>query len=53
MRWIADHYHLWSDEQGQSAVAWSIIGARADVPAAHRDGIGTGEALNEHVTTAW
>jgi hypothetical protein len=42
-----------SDEQGQSAVAWSIIGARADVPAAHRDGIGTGEALNEHVTTAW
>ena len=25
--WISDHFHPWLDEQGQSAYAWSVIGA--------------------------
>jgi G6PDH family F420-dependent oxidoreductase len=29
--WISDHYHPWTDEQGQSAFVWSMIGALAQV----------------------
>jgi G6PDH family F420-dependent oxidoreductase len=25
--WIADHYHPWTDRQGQSSFVWSVIGA--------------------------
>ena len=25
--WISDHYHPWNDEQGHSALVWSVIGA--------------------------
>jgi G6PDH family F420-dependent oxidoreductase len=25
--WISDHYHPWTDSQGQSAFVWSMIGA--------------------------
>ncbi len=79
---ISDHFHPWTDEQGQSPFVWSMIGALsrvADLPvmtavtcpttrvhpaivaqAAATSavltggrfvlGVGTGEALNEHVT---
>ncbi|HEX6870337.1 MAG TPA: TIGR03557 family F420-dependent LLM class oxidoreductase [Micromonosporaceae bacterium] len=79
--WISDHYHPWSDEQGQSAFVWSMIGALSQVcslpittavtcptvrihPAVVAQaaatsavltegrfvlGVGTGEALNEHI----
>ena len=79
--WISDHFHPWNDEQGQSPLVWSMIGAISqvcDLPvttavtcpttrihpvviaqaAATSSvlldgrftlGIGTGEALNEHV----
>jgi G6PDH family F420-dependent oxidoreductase len=29
--WISDHYHPWSDAQGQSAFVWSMIGALSQV----------------------
>jgi G6PDH family F420-dependent oxidoreductase len=80
--WISDHFHPWTDEQGQSPFVWSVIGAlsqactlpittavtcpivrthpvviaqAAATSAAQHDGrfvlgVGTGEALNEHVT---
>jgi G6PDH family F420-dependent oxidoreductase len=79
--WISDHYHPWNDEQGQSPMVWSMIGAVSQVcrlpvttavtcptvrihPAVIAQaaatsavlldgrftlGIGTGEALNEHI----
>ncbi|MBI1376501.1 MAG: TIGR03557 family F420-dependent LLM class oxidoreductase [Frankiales bacterium] len=79
--WISDHYHPWTDEQGESAFVWSVIGALSqavDLPVAtavtcpttrlgpaivaqaaataqvmlrgrFRLGVGTGEALNEHI----
>jgi G6PDH family F420-dependent oxidoreductase len=79
--WISDHYHPWTDQQGQSAFVWSMIGALSQVttlpittavtcptmrihPAIVAQaaatsavltqgrfilGVGTGEALNEHV----
>ncbi|MFU8875161.1 TIGR03557 family F420-dependent LLM class oxidoreductase [Micromonospora sp. SL4-19] len=79
--WISDHYHPWVDAQGQSAFAWSTIGALSQVcglpvttavtcptvrlhPAVIAQaaatsavlhdgrfvlGVGTGEALNEHI----
>ncbi|WP_214408461.1 LLM class F420-dependent oxidoreductase [Sphaerisporangium fuscum] len=79
--WISDHYHPWTDEQGQSPFVWSVIGAIAEAtslpittavtcplirihPAViaqaaatsavltggrFRLGVGTGEALNEHI----
>ncbi len=79
--WISDHYHPWTGAQGQSAFAWSMIGALSQVttlpvttgvtcptlrihPAVvaqaaatsqvlldgrFRFGVGSGEALNEHV----
>src|SRR5690348_7226235 len=25
--WISDHYHPWTDTQGQSSFVWSVIGA--------------------------
>src|SRR3954471_21621008 len=28
--WISDHYHPWSDEQGQSPFVWSVIGALSE-----------------------
>lgn len=28
--WISDHYHPWSDAQGQSPFVWSVIGAVAE-----------------------
>jgi G6PDH family F420-dependent oxidoreductase len=80
--WISDHYHPWTDEQGQSPFVWSVIGAVGEAtelevttavtcptvrihPAVvaqaaatsallcrggFRLGVGSGEALNEHVT---
>jgi G6PDH family F420-dependent oxidoreductase len=84
--WISDHYHPWNDEQGQSPLVWSVIGAVSQVcslpvttavtcptirvhPAVVAQaaatsavmlggrfvvGVGSGEALNEHVFgTAW
>jgi G6PDH family F420-dependent oxidoreductase len=79
--WISDHFHPWTDEQGQSAFVWSMIGAISQVcslpistavtcptvrihPALVAQaaatsqtltdgqftlGVGSGEALNEHV----
>jgi G6PDH family F420-dependent oxidoreductase len=80
--WISDHYHPWTDAQGQSAFVWSVIGALAEAtenmhvttgvtcptvrihPAVIAQaaatskvmlegrftlGVGTGEALNEHI----
>jgi G6PDH family F420-dependent oxidoreductase len=29
--WISDHYHPWNDEQGQSPLVWSVIGAISQV----------------------
>jgi G6PDH family F420-dependent oxidoreductase len=82
---ISDHYHPWTDKQGQSPFVWSVIGAIAQVterlelgtavtcptvrmhpaivaqaaataaammPGRFSLGLGTGEALNEHVTGA-
>jgi G6PDH family F420-dependent oxidoreductase len=80
--WISDHFHPWTDEQGNSPLVWSVIGALSQVtslpiatavtcptvrvhPAvvaqaaatsAHLTdgrfilGVGSGEALNEHIT---
>src|SRR4051794_24447840 len=82
--WISDHFHPWNDEQGQSPLVWSVIGALSQVcdlpvttavtcptfrvhPAIiaqaaatsavmldgrFRLGLGSGEALNEHVVGA-
>ena len=79
--WISDHFHPWNDEQGQSPLVWSVIGALSQVtslpittavtcptirihPAIIAQaaatsatlcrggfnlGIGSGEALNEHI----
>ncbi|KNB50523.1 LLM class F420-dependent oxidoreductase [Streptomyces caatingaensis] len=80
--WISDHFHPWTDEQGQSPFVWSVIGALSRVtslpvltavtcptvrmhpvvtaqaaatsavllgPGRFRLGVGSGEALNEHV----
>lgn len=78
--WISDHFHPWNDEQGQSPLVWSMIGAISQVtnlpvatavtcpsirihPAIIAQaaatsatlvpefilGVGSGEALNEHV----
>jgi G6PDH family F420-dependent oxidoreductase len=84
--WISDHFHPWTDSQGQSPFVWSMIGALSQVcrlpvttavtcptvrihPAIiaqaaatsavqHEGrfvlGIGSGEALNEHILgDAW
>ncbi|HJQ42056.1 MAG TPA: LLM class F420-dependent oxidoreductase [Jatrophihabitantaceae bacterium] len=84
--WISDHFHPWNDEQGESPLVWSMIGAISQVcslpittavtcptvrthPAIVAQaaatsavltggrfilGVGTGEALNEHVVgAAW
>jgi len=81
--WISDHFHPWTDAQGQSPFVWSMIGAISQVcdlpvttavtcptvrthpaiiaqaaatsaallgPGRFRLGLGTGEALNEHIT---
>ena len=29
--WISDHFHPWNDEQGESPLVWSIIGALSQV----------------------
>src|SRR2546423_10172437 len=29
--WISDHYHPWTDAQGQSPFVWSVIGALSQV----------------------
>ena len=38
--WISDHYHPWTDEQGESPFVWSVIGALSQVteriPGRHR-----------------
>ncbi|MCE5289215.1 MAG: TIGR03557 family F420-dependent LLM class oxidoreductase [Nocardiaceae bacterium] len=79
--WISDHFHPWTDEQGQAPFVWGVIGAISEAtslpvttavtcptvrihPAiiAHAAataavqldgkfvlGVGSGEALNEHV----
>lgn len=82
--WISDHYHPWTDRQGQSPFVWSVLGAlsaRVALPVMtavtcptvrihpavvaqaaattalmHEGrfvlGVGSGEALNEHITGA-
>lgn len=80
--WISDHYHPWTDRQGQSPFVWSVIGgiatttdlavttsvtcptvrihpailAQATATSSNllpggrfRFGVGSGEALNEHI----
>src|SRR3954452_7371531 len=80
--WISDHYHPWTDEQGESSFVWSMIGALSQatqrlpvttgvtcptvrihpaviaqaaataavlLPGRFSLGVGTGEALNEHI----
>ena len=79
--WISDHFHPWTDAQGQSPFVWSVIGALSEAvslpvttavtcpttrihpaiiaqaaatAAVQLDGrfvlgVGSGEALNEHV----
>jgi G6PDH family F420-dependent oxidoreductase len=80
--WISDHYHPWTDAQGESPFVWSVIGALAEatermpvatavtcptvrihpaiiaqaaatsaalLPGRFTLGVGTGEALNEHI----
>jgi len=80
--WISDHFHPWTDRQGNSPFVWSVIGALSQActlpittavtcpivrthPAVIAQaaatsaallegrftlGVGTGEALNEHIT---
>jgi G6PDH family F420-dependent oxidoreductase len=82
--WISDHYHPWTDAQGQSPFVWSMIGALSQAcrlpittavtcPTARLHpaivaqaaatsavlcegrftlGVGSGEALNEHILGA-
>jgi G6PDH family F420-dependent oxidoreductase len=80
--WISDHFHPWTDAQGESPFVWSVLGALAEatssmrwmtavtcptvrthpgivahaaattatlMPGRFRLGVGSGEALNEHV----
>jgi G6PDH family F420-dependent oxidoreductase len=79
--WIADHFHPWNGEQGQSPFVWEVIGAPSEVTSLHIAtavtcptmrihpaviaqaaataavqrggrfvlGVGSGEALNEHI----
>lgn len=52
--WISDHFHPWTDRQGQSPFVWWVIAQAAATSAALLDdrftlGVGTGEALNEHI----
>jgi len=80
--WISDHFHPWTNEQGESAFVWSAIGAISQVcdlpvttavtcptvrihpaiiaqaaatsaallgPGRFTLGVGSGEALNEHI----
>src|ERR687891_187010 len=84
---VSDHYHPWTDRQGNSAFVWAVIGAIAQaterlalgtgvtcptirthpaivaqaaataaalMPGRFWLGVGTGEALNEHILgDAW
>jgi G6PDH family F420-dependent oxidoreductase len=80
--WISDHFHPWTDAQGESPFVWSVLGAVAQtteqmrwttavtcptvrthpgivahaaattatlLPGRFRLGVGSGEALNEHI----
>ena len=79
---VSDHFHPWTERQGQSPFVWSVIGAIASTTSLHvttgvtcptmrihpavvahaaatsavlldgrfRLGVGSGEALNEHIT---
>src|ERR687885_930630 len=79
--WISDHFHPWTDEQGNSPFMWSVIGglsqatslpvttavtcptmrihpaiiaqaaatSKAMLNGRFALGVGTGEALNEHI----
>jgi G6PDH family F420-dependent oxidoreductase len=80
--WLSDHFHPWTDAQGESPFVWSVLGAVAQatsemrwmtavtcptvrthpgivahaaattatlMPGRFRLGVGSGEALNEHV----
>ncbi len=80
--WISDHFHPWTDAQGESPFVWSVLGAVAEatrsmrwmtavtcpivrthpgivahaaattatlMPGRFRLGVGSGEALNEHI----
>jgi G6PDH family F420-dependent oxidoreductase len=80
--WISDHFHPWTDAEGQSPFVWGVLGGIAQATRLHVTtavtcptfrihpvvvaqasataacmfegrfslGVGTGEALNEHVT---
>ena len=80
--WLSDHFHPWTDAQGESPFVWSVLGAVAQatsemrwmtavtcptvrthpgivahaaattatlMPGRFRLGVGSGEALNEHI----
>jgi G6PDH family F420-dependent oxidoreductase len=80
--WVSDHFHPWTDAQGESPFVWSVLGAVATatesmrwmtavtcptvrthpgivahaaattatmMPGRFRLGVGSGEALNEHI----
>ena len=84
--WVSDHFHPWTQEQGESPFVWSVLGAIAATTQLHMTtavtcptfrthpaviaqatatvaslapgrftfGVGSGEALNEHVLgDAW
>lgn len=84
--WVSDHFHPWTNEQGESPFVWSVLGALAATtnltmttavtcptyrihpaviaqatattaslaPGRFRFGVGSGEALNEHILgDAW
>ncbi len=84
--WVSDHYHPWTESEGQSPFVWSVLGAIAATTELHMTtavtcptfrihpaiiaqasatvaamapgrftlGVGTGEALNEHILgEAW
>jgi G6PDH family F420-dependent oxidoreductase len=84
--WVSDHYHPWTQEQGESPFVWSVLGAIAATtelklttavtcptfrihpaviaqatatvaslaPGRFTFGVGSGEALNEHILgDAW
>src|SRR5690242_5540860 len=84
--WVSDHYHPWTQEQGESPFVWAVLGAIAATtelrmttavtcptfrihpavlaqatatvaalaPGRFTFGVGSGEALNEHVLgDAW
>lgn len=38
--WVSDHFHPWTDRQGQSPFVWSVLGAMAQAAPGARLGTG-------------